>query len=82
MIAITEVLLQSAIYCGVPDANTAFRAAQHVFAVLDQTTDHGPLRVPAARWVRQADGSAGYLKSSLGHARPRRRIRKRRIPVL
>jgi alkylhydroperoxidase/carboxymuconolactone decarboxylase family protein YurZ len=28
MIAITEVLLQSAIYCGVPDANTAFRTAQ------------------------------------------------------
>ena len=25
---ITEVLLQTAIYCGVPDANTAFRIAQ------------------------------------------------------
>ncbi|MFC6041864.1 4-carboxymuconolactone decarboxylase [Nocardioides hankookensis] len=25
-----EVLLQSAIYCGVPDANTAFRIAQRV----------------------------------------------------
>lgn len=31
---ITEVLLQSAIYCGVPDANTAFRVAQQVFAEL------------------------------------------------
>lgn len=28
---IGEVLLQSAIYCGVPDANTAFRIAQRVF---------------------------------------------------
>ena len=28
---IKEVLLQSAIYCGVPDANTAFRIAQRVF---------------------------------------------------
>ena len=27
---IGEVLLQSAIYCGVPDANTAFRIAQQV----------------------------------------------------
>jgi 3-oxoadipate enol-lactonase/4-carboxymuconolactone decarboxylase len=32
---ISEVLLQSAIYCGVPDANTAFRIAQQVFADLD-----------------------------------------------
>lgn len=29
---IREVLLQSAIYCGVPDANTAFRIAQQVLA--------------------------------------------------
>ncbi|WP_395659091.1 4-carboxymuconolactone decarboxylase [Nocardioides sp.] len=27
---VKEVLLQSAIYCGVPDANTAFRIAQQV----------------------------------------------------
>jgi hypothetical protein len=39
MIAITEALLRSAIYCG-PDANTAFRTAQQVF------TDHGPLDRP------------------------------------
>jgi 3-oxoadipate enol-lactonase/4-carboxymuconolactone decarboxylase len=32
---IKEVLLQSAIYCGVPDANTAFRIAVGVFAELD-----------------------------------------------
>ncbi len=32
---IKEVLLQSAIYCGVPDANTAFRIAQGVLAELD-----------------------------------------------
>jgi 4-carboxymuconolactone decarboxylase len=28
---IKEVLLQAAVYCGVPDANAAFRIAQHVF---------------------------------------------------
>jgi 4-carboxymuconolactone decarboxylase len=28
---IKETLLQTAIYCGVPDANTAFRIAQRVF---------------------------------------------------
>ena len=28
---IKEALLQTAIYCGVPDANTAFRIAQEVF---------------------------------------------------
>ena len=33
---IKEVLLQSAVYCGVPDANTAFRIAQGVFAELDE----------------------------------------------
>jgi 3-oxoadipate enol-lactonase/4-carboxymuconolactone decarboxylase len=32
---IGEVLLQTAIYCGVPDANTAFRIAQDVFATPD-----------------------------------------------
>jgi 3-oxoadipate enol-lactonase/4-carboxymuconolactone decarboxylase len=36
---IKEVLLQTAIYCGVPDANTAFRIAQQVLADLDQTTN-------------------------------------------
>lgn len=35
---IKELLLQTAIYCGVPDANTAFRIAQ---SVLDDL-DHGP----------------------------------------
>jgi 4-carboxymuconolactone decarboxylase len=29
---IKEVLLQTAIYCGIPDANTAFRIAQAVLA--------------------------------------------------
>ncbi len=34
---IKEVLLQTAIYCGVPDANTAFRIAGDVFAEPDQS---------------------------------------------
>jgi 3-oxoadipate enol-lactonase / 4-carboxymuconolactone decarboxylase len=33
---IKEVLLQTAIYCGVPDANTAFRIAQRVLAETDE----------------------------------------------
>jgi 4-carboxymuconolactone decarboxylase len=33
-----EVLLQSAIYCGVPAANSAFHAAEEVFAELDSKT--------------------------------------------
>lgn len=33
---IKELLLQTAIYCGVPDANTAFRIAQDVLAEIDQ----------------------------------------------
>jgi 4-carboxymuconolactone decarboxylase len=32
---IQEVLLQSAIYCGAPAANTAFHIAQEVFAEID-----------------------------------------------
>jgi len=32
---IREVLLQSAIYCGVPAANSAFHCAEEVFAELD-----------------------------------------------
>ena len=32
---IQEVLLQAAIYCGVPAANTAFHIAQEVFAEMD-----------------------------------------------
>jgi 4-carboxymuconolactone decarboxylase len=32
---IQEVLLQSAIYCGVPAANAAFHIAQEVFAEID-----------------------------------------------
>jgi 4-carboxymuconolactone decarboxylase len=34
---IKEILLQTAIYCGVPSANTAFKTAQEVFRELDTT---------------------------------------------
>lgn len=34
---IKEVLLQAAIYCGVPAANSAFKLAQEVFATIDAT---------------------------------------------
>jgi 4-carboxymuconolactone decarboxylase len=33
---IREVLLQTAIYCGVPAANAAFKQAREVFAAIDQ----------------------------------------------
>jgi 4-carboxymuconolactone decarboxylase len=36
---IKEVLLQTAVYCGVPDANAAFRIAARVFE--DTETQHG-----------------------------------------
>ena len=32
---VQEVLLQAAVYCGVPAANSAFHAAQEVFEHLD-----------------------------------------------
>jgi 4-carboxymuconolactone decarboxylase len=34
---IKEILLQTAIYCGVPSANTAFKTAQKVFREMDST---------------------------------------------
>ncbi|WP_416958465.1 4-carboxymuconolactone decarboxylase [Nocardioides sp. T5] len=37
---IKELILQSAIYCGVPDANTAFRIAQ---TTLEPTPDDSPI---------------------------------------
>jgi 4-carboxymuconolactone decarboxylase len=36
---IREVLLQSAIYCGVPAANSAFHAAQEIFSQVDAEKD-------------------------------------------
>lgn len=39
---IQEVLLQSAIYCGVPAANTAFHIAQEVFAEIDAVKSSCP----------------------------------------
>jgi 4-carboxymuconolactone decarboxylase len=36
---IREVLLQATIYCGVPAANSAFRAAEEVFEYLDEKKD-------------------------------------------
>jgi 4-carboxymuconolactone decarboxylase len=33
---IKELILQAAVYCGVPAANTAFRAAEEIFAELDR----------------------------------------------
>ena len=35
---IKETLLHSAVYCGVPAANTAFRIAQQTFAEIDGDT--------------------------------------------
>ncbi len=39
---IKELLLQTAIYCGVPDANTAFRIAEGVLAELDAAGPEAP----------------------------------------
>jgi 4-carboxymuconolactone decarboxylase len=40
---IKEVLLQSAIYCGVPAANTAFAIAQRVYDAEDDESDQSTL---------------------------------------
>lgn len=42
---ICEVLLQAAIYCGIPAANAAFREVQHALAALDREEPAAP---PAA----------------------------------
>jgi 3-oxoadipate enol-lactonase/4-carboxymuconolactone decarboxylase len=39
---IKELILQTAIYCGVPDANTAFRIAQHTLDDLEHDTKDTP----------------------------------------
>jgi 4-carboxymuconolactone decarboxylase len=39
---IREVLLQTAIYCGVPAANSAFRMAQEVFGEMDAAGEAKP----------------------------------------
>ncbi len=39
---IKEVLLQTAIYCGVPAANSAFHLAQEVFNAMDQEAARQP----------------------------------------
>nr|WP_217361569.1 4-carboxymuconolactone decarboxylase [Aeromicrobium stalagmiti] len=39
---IKELLLQTAIYCGVPDANTAFRIAQRVLDEMDTAPTNSP----------------------------------------
>ena len=38
---IKEVLLQTAVYCGVPDANAAFRVARSVLDEIDTQTSRG-----------------------------------------
>ncbi len=38
---IKELILQSAIYCGVPDANTAFRIAQRVLTEIEELDGEG-----------------------------------------
>jgi alkylhydroperoxidase/carboxymuconolactone decarboxylase family protein YurZ len=37
---IAEIVLQSAIYCGVPAANSAFAIAQQTLAELDAESEH------------------------------------------
>ncbi len=39
---IKEILLQTAIYCGVPSANTAFKTAQQVFQHMDNAAMDNP----------------------------------------
>jgi 4-carboxymuconolactone decarboxylase len=45
---IKEILLQTAIYCGVPSANTAFKTAQQVFQQMDTPATDTPAPDTAA----------------------------------
>ena len=77
---IKELLLQTAIYCGVPDANTAFRIAQDVLAEIDQETSmtsahlYAASRTPFGRFggalsgVRPDDLAATALSGVLAKA--------------
>jgi len=51
---IKEVLLRTAIYCGVPDANTAFRIAAQVLAMPERAWKDGPGGVSADRHAHSA----------------------------
>jgi 3-oxoadipate enol-lactonase/4-carboxymuconolactone decarboxylase len=46
---IKEVIMQSAIYCGVPDANTAFRIASKVLSEYDAQKSSADLDDPEVR---------------------------------
>ena len=76
---IKELILQCAIYCGVPDANTAFRIAQGVLDELDTTKETHERRVRLRRSphpVRQVQRRARRRTPRRpGRRRPRRRPR-------
>ena len=73
---IKEVLLQTAIYCGVPDANTAFRIAQQVLEEPRRMPDGLPLRrrPDAVRPVRRRAGRRASRRP--GRGRDHRRARE------
>jgi len=49
---IQEVLLQTAVYCGVPAANNAFHVAEEVFAESGEQAAPQPKREPGSRSAR------------------------------
>ena len=75
---IREVLLQAAIYCGVPAANSAFRAAEEVFAELDEPEKSRWLSAAVIQVSKSlltdetfpllANGNAAGVADDCGHA--------------
>ena len=72
---IKELLMQTAIYCGVPDANTAFRIAQQVLEEGSLTGGRQPAGTPplearTTRWV-------GSTRAGVSWTPQRRLVRQR-----
>ena len=68
---IKELLMQTAIYCGVPDANTAFRIAAEVLPDFDE--EQGDRRHEPHRHL--SDAAGGRRRNRGRRNDPRRRIR-------
>ncbi len=67
---LNELLLQSAIYCGVPAANSAFHAAQEVFDEMDREA-RGETRAMRDFYRESWEGSAPFAQTIHGLRRVR-----------
>ena len=75
---IKEVLLQSAVYCGVPDANTAFRIAQ---GVSPSSTSSSTPPLPCRNWARVTNSPGVSLPFGPTFREDGRRFRIDHVPT-